>query len=122
MNLTEEEKYENYLMLQKSLQELRSRRRVTDDWEQSHYQFFLKIREHFTDFNLVAPTITNSVFRKICYEAEQLATYIETQILTSGMNYNMYKTFLERIEYIIKYYDNIGEEDELSDLMGKIRM
>lgn len=120
MGFTEEQKYENYLTLQRSIQNLRSGSPITDDWEQLHHDFFKTIRMFFVDFNYVVNPSDDEELRTKCSEAERLAEYTEKYIEQTGrMDYVVYKLFLERLLYIAEYS---MEDDEISELMGKLGM
>jgi len=120
MEFTHDQRYENYLTLQRSLQELRSGRKVTDDWENTHYNFFVRTRGFFTDFNRVLYNDETPELRKKCSELERLAAYTEKYIEQTGkIDYAVYTLFLERLLYLAEYF---MPDDELTDLMEKLGM
>jgi hypothetical protein len=120
MDYTSEQKYEHYLFLQRSLAELKSGRKPTDDWEQEHFNFFVKIRQAFPDFRRVSLDIEDSMYRAKMEDAEMLARYIEMYWEGNGaIEYNAYLQFLQRMLYAFEY---TLTDDEISDLMAMMKM
>lgn len=118
MDFTNDQRHENYLMLQRSLQEIRSGRPITDDWEHKHYAFFEKTRSFFFNFNCVTNKDDNEELTKTCAELEKLAVYTEQFIEKTGrMDYAVYKLFLERLLYLAEY---TMEDDEINSLMENL--
>lgn len=118
-SLNDSQKNDNYIMLLRSIDELKSGRKVSDDWEQDHYNFFYKIRKAFHDFRDVNPEVDDEDLRKTRNETEQLARYQEMYLESSGnMHYIAYLQFLERVLIIIQYFMEDEEIDELSSLIS----
>jgi len=112
-----DEKYQNYLFLQRSLSQLRSGEQTTDDWEQLHVSFFFKLRKYFTNFNELNKDIRDETFRDQAYNTEKLAVYIENQYDRIGrIDYKLYQKFLENIHSLFQYFI---PEEELSSLMDQ---
>ena len=74
---------DNYKILVASIQQLDSGH-MSDDWEQIHYNFFIKIRDEFSDFNNVYIPNTNDTTKRCCSESERLAKYLEKYIDDTG--------------------------------------
>jgi len=118
--IMDEERYHNYLFLQRSLSELRSGRKPTDDWEQHHYNFFTKIRNFFPSFDEMNIDIIDEEFRNKAYETEKMARYLENYFERAGtVDYKLYTLFLERIQYLFEYF---MDEEELCSLLGQTGM
>jgi len=116
----EHERHQNYLFLQRSLSELRSGRKPTDDWEQHHYNFFTKIRNYFPDFSEMNNDVHEEAFREKAYEAEKMARYTEDYFERAGtLDYTVYMMFLERVQYLSEYF---MDEEELCSLLGQTGM
>jgi len=120
MELTGEQKYENYLTLQRSIQNLRSGAQVTPEWNDHHLKFFTRVRAFFKNFNDVLMDDDSEELRKKCSELEVLAQYNEQFIARNTfIDYSAYRLFLDRLLYIAEY--TMGD-DEITDLMEKLGM
>ena len=104
MTYSEVETHENYKMLVRSIGELQSGNKPTDDWEQLHFNFFSLIRSSFPDIKKLNPEIEDLRFRNTLHECEMLARYIEIFWEGHGtIEYSAYLQFLTRMRYIIEY-------------------
>jgi hypothetical protein len=120
MAYTSEQQTEHYRFLLLSIEELKSGRKPTDDWEQEHFNFFSKIRMTFPDFRKVSENIQDKMFRVKMNDAEQLARYIELYWESNGdIPYDAYLQFLQRMKYAVEYEKT---DDEIADLMSGLSM
>ena len=120
MKFTETQKYENYIILMRSIEELRSGRKHTDDWEQDHFNFFSKIRTMYPDLSRLYPEVEDDDFRKMLHECEQIARYLEMYWENNGtIEYRSYLNLLLRIKDILF---SVVDEDELAIIMSEVHM
>jgi hypothetical protein len=112
----EQQKERNYIRLVRSIAELKSGRKPTDDWEQEYYEYFMLAREHFWNFTYVRPDITDKMFRDAMAEAETYAQTVELRWEEHGrIDHDAYLDMLERMQYSYEY---ILDDDELTELLN----
>jgi len=120
MEFNETQKYENYIMLMKSIEELKSGRKHTDDWEQLHFNFFSKFRAMYPDISRINPEVEDDDFRKTLHQCEQIARYLEMYWENNGtIEYRSYLNLLLRIKDI---FFSVVDEDELAIIMSEVHM
>jgi hypothetical protein len=94
MALTEDQRYENYLTLQRCIQNLRSGEQMAVEWNQKHTAFFADVRAFFKNFNFVYCDNDCEELRKKCSELEALAQYTERFVKQNGsLDYSAYRLF-----------------------------
>ena len=122
MSIADEQKYANYQFLLKSIAELKSGRKPTEDWEQSHFTFFYTMRKTFVDFRLMSIGQDDDEFKRWQNNAEQLARYQEMHWESNGcMNYPAYLQLLEHVLMLADYGYN-DEDDGLNSMMENLGM
>ena len=116
MELTDEQKNQNYVYLLETMARLRAGIPITEDIEIIDLQYFKGMRQMIGDFNDVYDHITNPLFRKKANETEQLARYLDMYIGEMGhMEYSAYLQFLERSDFLSNFYEE--PKNEMDDLM-----
>ena len=53
ISYTEDEKYRNFQSLLSTIDYIQSKKRITEDWMETHKQNIMLYREYFGDFNRV---------------------------------------------------------------------
>jgi hypothetical protein len=123
MAQTDEQCLQNYQLLQRSIAELKSGRKPTDDWEQDHFDFFSRLRTSFPDFRELYPGVEDEDYTRWKNNAEQLARYQAMHWEQTGrMNYPAYLQFLEVVMLIVQFELGDENQDNLTSILQTLAM
>ena len=121
MEITPQQKYENYEMLERSIAQLKSNTKMSEDWEQDHFNFFFKIRKAFPNFNGMYLDIHDEDVRRWLNSAEQLARYQEMHWEKTGyMNYYAYLQFLQFVKNIADNELGMTDDSGITSLLESL--
>ncbi len=126
MNLEEEDinmsssAESNYVRLLKTIQELESGVRVTEDWVEEHKRIILLYRDTFPNFRAVNEEFRDKEFRKKADESEVLISNLVHEIKVSGtINLRYYLILVKHIKIMC---DLVWDEHDLSSMLERMRM
>jgi len=113
--LTDDEKFQNYAKLCRTIDYLESGNRITEDWMTEQKQNILMYREWIPNFSLINIDIQLSEFRRTCEETEYVMSYLcESIRRTNTFDPAIYVTLLRQMRRIC---DTIFSDKEMEELM-----
>lgn len=113
MDYSDEERYENYRILVKTIAEIQQRK-ITEDWFYDHKDLISLYRDRFSDYSTVNPEITNPEFRMIVTTIEALLCCICDQI--QSQNIINLEAYLQLNILIKSSVDLLLKENEVEEL------
>ena len=120
MDYSDEERYENYRILVKTIAEIQQRK-ITEDWFYDHKDLISLYRDRFSDYSTVNPEITNPEFRMIVSTIEALLCCICDHIRTQNIiNLEAYLQLNILIKSSVDLLLKENEVEELAKYMEKM--
>lgn len=118
MDLSDDQKSNNYQHLKNTLAYIEFKGRITEDWMCEQIKFIRHLRCMYPNISLVSLEITEREFRARACDAELLLQTLCDEIKHLGIiTIETYYEFCKNIEYIV---DASFADDELCDLFSKI--
>lgn len=117
---TEEEKYQNYCRIVRTIEFLQNGGRITEDWLIENIEYIKMYRSWIADFSMVNEEREDREFRKCCQETETLMQYLSRTVNTS--DYFDPKVYLIFLQHMKKLCDLMMAEDELEECMRMLSM
>jgi hypothetical protein len=120
MEYTDEERYENYRILVKTITEIQQRK-ITEDWFYEHKDLISLYRDRYHDYSQVNPEVSDPQFRMIVTSIESLLCCICDQIRHQNIiNLEAYLQLNIMIKSSVDFLLKGDEVDELSKYMEKM--
>lgn len=123
--LTDDQKYTNYVRLVETIQFIESGGRITEDWMEHHKAVIQEYREGFPDsFRTLNQEIKDKEFRTLAGETDVLMNSLLTSIhyektFKVGHYHMLLRRLLRMLEIVYEYHD---EGDELSNFMRNMSL
>ena len=123
--LTDEQKYTNYVRLVETIQFIESGGRITEDWMEHHKGVIQEYRDGFPDsFRGMKPEIKDKEFRTLASETDVLMNSLLTSIqyektFKVGHYHMLLRRLLRMLEIVYEYHD---DGDELSNFMRNMSL
>lgn len=120
VGFTDEQKYEHYLQVVRTLQFIENNNNITEDWMEDNKWQILRWRDWIENFAIINLEIEDADFRKKCRDAETIIQYLCHSIHTQQtFDPKTYLIFLRHLKYIC---DTIFTDDEMGQLMSMLSM
>ena len=113
--LTDNEKFQNYAKLSRTIHYLESGNSITEDWMTEQKANILKYREWIPNFSYINIDIQLKDFRRTCKDTEYTIQYLcESIRRTKTFDPAIYVTLLRQMKLIC---DTIFSEAEMEEMM-----
>jgi hypothetical protein len=117
---TEDEKYRNFQSLLSTIDHIRSKKRITEDWMEEHKKLILMYREYFGDFNRVNIDCKDRKFRKLAEDTEMLLNHLVWEIKETG--YFTVEMYLKLITGFKQMTEIMVAADNLCDMFSNMNV
>jgi hypothetical protein len=118
MEYSNDQRFQNYEKLLKTIQFIESNQRITEDWVEENKDRITLYREWVSNYGLVNSEIKNNEFREIAKQTEQILQLLCGQLHESkAFDIRMYL----QLSYCLRFLaDNTMNKDELEDFMARL--
>lgn len=113
--LPDAQRHKNYENIVDTIEHIEAGEKITEDWIYEQKSVLNQWREWIPDFSVVNQEQQNKEFRQTCKQAETLMRYI----LAAGFNI---KSYLQLLQHMKKIIDMIEADNELNEILEKLRM
>jgi hypothetical protein len=117
---SEDEKYQNFKQLLCTIDYIQSKKRITEDWMETHKRNIMLYRDYFGDFNKVNIDCKDRKFRKLAEDSEVLLNHLVWEIRETG--YFTVEMYLKLIIGFKQMTDIMVAADDLSTMFGEMTM
>lgn len=113
---TDDEKYNNFLMVFTTAKYLDDGGTITSDWMNTHSAFIIECRTWISDYSDINDDIVDPAFRKCCSETETLLRHLCQSIWTTKtFNVKVYHLFMRHMKQIL---ETVYSDDILAEMLG----
>jgi len=118
MEYSNEQRFQNYEKLIKTIHYIESNQRITEDWVEENKDRITLYREWVSNYGLVNSEIKNNEFREIAKQTEEILQILCGQVHQSkAFDIRMYL----QLSYCLRFLaDNTMNKDELEDFMARL--
>jgi hypothetical protein len=120
ISYTDDEKYRNFQSLLSTIDYIQTKKRITEDWMETHKQNIMLYREYFGDFNKVNIDCKDRKFRKLAEDTEVLLNHLVWEIQETG--YFTVEMYLKLIIGFKQMTEIMVATDDLCSMFGEMSM
>ena len=115
---TDDQKYEHYLQVVRTIQLIESGTKITEDWMEENKWLILRWRDWINNFAVLNSEVEDEEFRKKCRDSETIIQYLCHSIHSQKtFDPKTYLIFLRHLKYIC---DSLFTDDEMEELMSML--